>query len=78
MNKTIEFEVAGRMGQKDGHNFFFRLPDEEILKALSNSHPHIEKVVRGALCKKFIEKLTLFLGRETTLEEAHALCRRVR
>jgi hypothetical protein len=75
MNKTIEFEVAGK---RDEYHFFFRLPDEEILKALSNSHPHIEKVVRGALCKKFVEKLSLYLGRETTLEEAHALCRRVR
>jgi len=75
--KTLEFEVAGGMGHRDGNNFFFTL-DEDTLKMLSDSHPHIEKVVRGALCKKFIEKLTLFLGRETTLEEAHALCRRVR
>lgn len=66
--KTLEFEI-------DGKSFFFQY-DENLLKILANSHPHIEKLIRGALCKKFIEKLELFMGRETNLVEALSLISR--
>lgn len=74
----MEFEVAGGLANRGGDNFFFNVYDEEILKALSDSHPHIAKLIRGALCKRFIEQLELFLGRKTTAEEAYDLCRRIR
>lgn len=70
-----KFEVNGNKDMLK--KFYFKLENEDMLKMLANSHPKIDKVVRGALCKKFVEKLGLFLGRETTLEEAHALCKRV-
>jgi hypothetical protein len=74
----MEFEVAGGMANRDGSNFFFHLHDEDILKALSNSHPHIAKLIRGALCKKFVEQFELFMGRKSTAEEAYEMCRRIK
>lgn len=73
----MEFSVAGGMCNRDGENFYFSIDNEDVLKMLAQSHPQIHKVVRGALCKMFVEKLTMFGDRKVTLEEAHALCHRV-
>ena len=78
--KTLKFEVRGgfaNAASRDLMECFSFQVDEHTLKMLSNSHPHIEKIVRGALCKKFIEELSLFVGREMNMEEAHARCRRI-
>tara|TARA_Y100000296_G_C4988146_1_gene164007 strand:- start:38 stop:271 length:234 start_codon:yes stop_codon:yes gene_type:complete len=75
--KKMIFEVAGGLANRDGEPFHFRIENEDALKMLAGSHHHVNKVVRGALCKQFVEKLGLFLGRETTLEEAYVFCRRI-
>lgn len=69
-------QVIFKVDEKE--TFEFKVENHEFLKMLANSHPYLNKIVKGALCKKFLEELSLFVGKKINLEEANARCKRIR
>lgn len=57
--------------------FEFNLNDPKFLKMLHDSHSKMGKIVRGALCKKFLEEASFIAGKKLTLKEAYATCQRI-
>ena len=73
----LKFEILKDINGKKGKIFLFEIENMKFIKMLADSHFKVRKVVHGALCKKLLEELQLFLGAKLTLEDLNAVCRRV-